>query len=129
MKHIPIKPILPPAIVFIFHALMIIIFDIYTIFPAFDIPMHFLGGLSIGISAIMLIKIFKSKITTPKWFQFIWIVGLAVIAATVWEFAEFGSDYFLHTLMQPSLADTMLDMFLGMIGGCVAGGWFAIKQK
>lgn len=118
------KPLLPPAIVFIFHAIMIVVFNIYKVFPAFDIPMHFVGGLSIGISAIMLIKIFESKITAPKWFQFVWIVGLAVIAATIWEFAEFGSDYFFQTVMQPSLADTMLDMFLGLIGGGVAGIYY-----
>ena len=116
-----LKPILPPAIVFTFHILMIAIFRIYTHFPAFDIPMHFLGGLSIGISAIILLNIFKTKINAPKFFIFVWIIGLTVLMATLWEFAEFIGDYYFQTQMQISLADTMADMFLGLAGGTVAG--------
>jgi len=39
-----------------------------------------------------------------------------------WEFLEFSSDYVLYTTAQPSLANTMQDMFLGIIGGIM--GYF-----
>ncbi|MFA7662971.1 MAG: hypothetical protein WCX88_03595 [Patescibacteria group bacterium] len=107
---------------------MIAVFNIYTIFPAFDIPMHFLGGLSIGVSAIILLNIFKSKITTPKWFLFLWIISLTVMIAVLWEFAEFTADYFFQTQMQLSLADTMGDLLMGMLGGMTAGIWFIKKS-
>ena len=123
-----LKIFLPPIIIFLFHVIMIAVFNIYTIFPAFDIPMHFLGGLSIGVSAIILLNIFKSKITTPKWFLFLWIISLTVMIAVLWEFAEFTADYFFQTQMQLSLADTMGDLLMGMLGGMTAGIWFIKKS-
>ena len=123
-----LKSLLPPTIVFTFHILMIAVFRIYTIFPAFDIPMHFLGGLSIVKNEIILIKLFNSQINAPKWFLFLWIIGMTLLAVTLWEFAEFVGDYYLHTTMQVSLADTMLDALLGLIGGGVAGVYYTAKK-
>ena len=122
------KILLPPTIVFLFHVLMIVVFRIYTIFPAFDIPMHLIGGLSIGISAIIWINFYKSQIQAPKWFLFLWIIGLTLLAVTLWEFAEFAGDYYFHTTMQVSLADTMLDALLGLVGGGIAGIYYVVKK-
>ncbi|HSR89030.1 MAG TPA: hypothetical protein VLK22_01340 [Candidatus Udaeobacter sp.] len=47
------------------------------------------------------------------------IITATVTIAVWWEFYEFISDYFLGTLMQPSIADTMKDLCMGMLGAVV----------
>jgi hypothetical protein len=37
-------------------------------------------------------------------------------AALFWEFMEFASDVFLHTTVQQSLSETMLDLVFGVLG-------------
>jgi hypothetical protein len=54
------------------------------------------------------------------------LLSLTATAATSWEFAEFISDRFLHTSLQPSIANTMQDQFLGILGG---GTWAFISLK
>ena len=115
---------LPPGIVFAVHLIGIYLFDAYSVFPAFDIPMHFLGGVSIGLSAVIGYKtLVRTKYMHPIPFLLLLflVTAITVLAAVVWEFAEFAADTYLGTRMQPSLPDTMLDLFLGMCGGAVSG--------
>lgn len=43
--------------------------------------------------------------------------GLVNTTALLWEFAEFFSDRVLGSSCQLSLEDTLMDLFLGMLGG------------
>jgi hypothetical protein len=45
------------------------------------------------------------------------IITLTATAAVIWEFAEFLSDQVLETDLQGSIANTMQDQFLGILGG------------
>ncbi|MHC4889543.1 MAG: hypothetical protein ACYTEO_08805 [Planctomycetota bacterium] len=45
------------------------------------------------------------------------LFALTSTAAVIWEFGEFTLDFFFDTICQAGLEDTMLDMFLGMLGG------------
>ena len=47
------------------------------------------------------------------------IVGLVMIAAVLWEVYEFLWDQIFGTLFQPSKADTIKDLIMGMLGGIV----------
>jgi hypothetical protein len=47
------------------------------------------------------------------------ILGLTSLAAVVWEFAEFVADQKFGAHTQPGLEDTLLDLFLGLLGGAV----------
>jgi hypothetical protein len=38
-------------------------------------------------------------------------------AVVIWEFGEFTLDFLFDTVAQAGLEDTMLDMFLGLVGG------------
>jgi hypothetical protein len=54
------------------------------------------------------------------------LLSLTATAAVFWEFAEFISDQWLNTHLQPSIANTMQDQFLGILGGMT---WAAICIK
>lgn len=125
-----LKIITAPLVVFLFHTSLILIFRIYTIWLWFDIPMHFLGGLAIGISALFILKIYapKNKFPLPFWTTTIFILGLVTIAAVWWEFAEYFGDYFFQTKMQESLRDTMGDLFFGTLGGLTMVVWTRLRK-
>ncbi len=114
-----------PVLVFSIHLVALLGFDLYRHFPDFDIPMHFIGGVAIahfvGMSyrtaARMKLLGEPSAVMFPPM-----ILGLTSLAAVVWEFAEFIADRQFGTLSQPSLADTLLDLLMGLFGGAV---WMA----
>jgi len=117
-----------PFVVFVYNQLVNMRFDLYLSFPWLDVPMHLIGGASIGVSASLLLRYQWER---PDWtrvnrFFFLWNIGMVSFAAIVWEFYEFTSDYFFHTTMQASPADTVADMFLGLAGGLIGGlcVWF-----
>ena len=54
------------------------------------------------------------------------LLSLTSTVAVFWEFAEFISDQLLATNLQPSIANTMQDQSLGILGG---GTWALIYFK
>jgi hypothetical protein len=42
-----------------------------------------------------------------------------MIVGVLWEFAEFGSDWFFNTVNQQGIRDTMGDLAMDLVGGCV----------
>jgi len=127
MKHIDYKQLIRiglfPFVLFVYDRLVNMRFDLYKVFPWLDIPMHLLGGASIAVSATLFLRYLQNHSLCGqmrKWIFHLWNMGLVSLAAILWEFNEFLSDYFFHGSMQPSLADTMGDLFLGLLGGFVA---------
>ena len=121
-----------PAVVFVIHELINIPFGLYDVFPALDIPMHFLGGASVSVSSALCLRQTKGIVMVEKigkFFFFLWAVSLAGLAAIVWEFYEFLSDYFFQTVTQPSLADTVGDLFFGLVGGLVASAYIVYRWR
>jgi hypothetical protein len=107
-------------LVFGVHVLAIRVLDAYSRFPSFDIPMHFLGGIAIAYffhrsassaSSCGLIGPFEPIS------HMVLVFALTCTATVFWEFAEYVSDRFLGTNAQLGLGDTLLDMFLGIVGG------------
>lgn len=108
-----------PAAVFIVHVLTI---GVYEVWWWYDIPMHFLGGVSIAVgSAVFLASFPKTALPkdVPRWFSVVLLVGLTMIFGVLWEFAEFGFDWFFHTVNQQGVRDTMGDLAMDLVGGCV----------
>jgi hypothetical protein len=109
-----------PATILLLHIIAVKVFDLYAIYPHLDILAHFLGGVSIAYTAYLVIRFVQierviAKLDKP-------IITLLVITTTattsvLWEFAEFLLDYFFHTDLQISLANTMQDQFFGVLGG------------
>ena len=51
--------------------------------------------------------------------QLLLALGLTAITAMIWEFLEFLSDAWFGTLMNLGVADTLADLFFGLLGGVV----------
>lgn len=85
-----------------------------------DMPFHYVGGLSIAYAASLILSHLESEKVTAPLNRMIFLVLLLSLTATIavfWEFAEFISDQVLGTQLQPSIANTMQDQFLGILGG------------
>lgn len=98
-------------------------FDIYWIYPSFDIPMHFLGGVCLGwLSVWFTIRFLGIKALFS--YAFLLIIALVTLfGGLVWEVFEFGLDKWLILKLQPSLIDTMLDLVMDLLGAYVVGIW------
>ena len=108
-----------PTLVFFVH-LVAKTLGLYERYPNVDIPFHYMGGLSIAYTASQILSYLESaKITTVlnRMIFLVLILSLTTVAAVFWEFAEFISDRFLQTSLQPSIANTMQDQLMGILGG------------
>ena len=117
-----------PTAVYLIH-LAVKGLGLYEVFPNIDIPFHYLGGLSIAYTCAQVLAYLESEKVTTTLHRGIFLALLLSLTATVavfWEFAEFLSDQFLATNLQPSIANTMQDQFLGILGG---GTWALIYFK
>lgn len=111
------------GLVFSVHMCILLGTDWYYSLAWMDILFHFLGGLSIGVGFCNLLSFFESHKAISFTDSMVWrllVVALVALAATLWEFHEYTLDFLIHTDMQPSITDTMADMFLGLLGGLAA---------
>ena len=97
--------------------------DFYILY-SIDTFSHFFGGLSIAYSASYALSLFEKKkwITVQKNILRVGIIFSVVMTIAVWwEFYEFLYDYFLNPayIMQPSITDTIKDLYMGMFGAVV----------
>ncbi len=101
---------------------------IYDIFPWLDVPMHFAGGAGMAFSFYLVIKYWQKRGNLGQMHplvRILFITSLVTVVAVAWEWHEFLRDTFLHERTQLSQGDTMLDLFLGMIGGLVGSSLLA----
>jgi len=118
-----------PILVLLAHLIASTILKLYTIFPNLDVPFHYIGGLSVAYASTQILSYLeKEKITATlnKVVLLILILSLTATATVFWEFAEFIGDNLLDTNIQVSLANTMQDQFLGILGGIT---WAFIYNK
>lgn len=100
--------------------LVLVALGLYKKYHWPDIPMHILGGVFIAYSFSLAVTYLQERkilselnVLTRSVFLF----GLTSSAVVIWEFGEFTLDFFFNTVAQAGLEDTMLDMFLGLVGG------------
>ena len=111
-----------PILVFTVHVVAVQGFDVYSARPRLDIPMHFAGGVSM---AHLISGCFRAMPRRPGRnsraivLEALLLISLTATAAVVWEFLEFAIDTATGSNIQVSLANTMQDMALGMIGAAV----------
>ena len=122
MKHVSKIPsfFMFPIIVLLTHLVAWKVLNLYRIFPNLDIPFHYVGGLSVAYTSASILSYWeKEKIinTLNKPVLLILIFSLTATATVFWEFAEFLLDRLLDTNIQISLANTMQDQFMGILGG------------
>lgn len=118
-----------PALVLLAHLIASKMLNLYTVFPKLDIPFHYIGGLSIAYTSTQILSCLeKEKIAAArdKVLFLVLIFSLTATAAVLWEFMEFIGDRLLNTNIQVSLANTMQDQFMGILGGAT---WVLIVYK
>lgn len=123
-----------PAVVLAIHLFATYVIDLYHIFPGFDIPMHFFGGMSIAYSTLFLLKYLQSKKLVGflhPWVVLVIMVSIAALFAVGWEFMEFILDNLLYhgAHFQPTLIDTIKDLFMGIAGGYVIAAFVVLVNK
>ena len=108
-----------PSLLFCLH-LALVFLGFYKRHPWIDIPMHVLGGVFIAYSLNLGITYFQQRKIISDLNVFsrsVFLFALTSSATVIWEFGEFTLDFLFGTVAQASLEDTMLDMFLGLVGG------------
>ena len=109
-----------PLCVFLAHELCAHLFNGYVRWPSIDIPLHFSGGFAIAYFARGGLLAFSEHrlVRAPDVpVQLLLSFALVNTVAIVWEFGEFASDHLVGTSFQLGLEDTLLDLFMGMLGG------------
>jgi hypothetical protein len=95
-------------------------FRLFKLFPQLDIPTHFLGGVAITYLyrvAIRNSQDFVGQIPFP--IQVLFAITCAGTTTVLWEFYENIIDYFIGTQMVRGLRDTLIDLFMGLLGALV----------
>lgn len=94
--------------------------------------MHLLGGMVAALSINYALDLFQKNKTIVisnlllKWSM---ITAMVMAVAVLWEFYEFISDYFYGTIHQPTLFDTIKDLFDGMLGAIITCLLFIRNKK
>ena len=91
--------------------------DIFDSFPSLDIPTHFIGGIVITYFYRVAIR-HSQKLVNEIPFPIQVLLGFTAAGTTtiLWEFYENFSDFFLGTRMVRGLEDTIVDLFVGLLG-------------
>ena len=91
--------------------------DWYDRFPQLDIPSHFLGGAAITYFYRLAIKNSQNIVgNISALIQSLFAFTCTGTTIIVWEFYENAADFFLGTQMVRGLEDTIVDMFVGLMG-------------
>ncbi len=109
-----------PTFVLSAHLFASQVLNLYKTFPNLDIPFHFAGGLSIAYMSTQIVAYLEKEKIIPALHQVLFLVlifSLTATATVFWEFAEFILDQWMNTNIQISLANTMQDQLMGILGG------------
>lgn len=125
------------------------LFDFYGRFPWWDIVLHTISGIMLGILGYAIYTTFNSNdSSSPLWVS-VWIICFALAAGTMWEIWEYVTDGIFGLNSQEflissgtfdcttplqgraALKDTMEDLILDFIGSAAiaVAVFFDVKRK
>ena len=108
-----------PLSIIAFYAIGLAL-HLYDLFPPLDLPSHLLGGGAITYFFRSAIKNSQSLAgNIPILIQIIFAFTCTGTTIIFWEFYENLLDLFFGTQMVRGLEDTIVDMFLGLLGALV----------
>lgn len=109
------------------------LFNILNFIPFYNKFTHFFSAVVVAFIFLIFLFVFKEyylgvKINTFKILFDVVVVTMAF--GVIWEFLEWSSDYLFGLNSQPSLNDTMGDLFADTLGGLLIAfvGYFLIKR-
>lgn len=120
-------PLGPPFLVYSLSLILLTGPNYYEVYPLIDNWVHFLGGVAIFLMSYLAIyqaRLVNSFLKLAPAMQFLFYVSFVALFVVSWEIYEFCLDWWLGTHTQPSLVDTITDMFMGMAGGLSATSLF-----
>lgn len=95
-------------------------------------PMHFFGGLWVGLTALWIVYI-SGRVKLPEGFRdpdkvvLVALVSTAIIGL-LWEIFEFSVDTLLVIAPTYDVSDTLSDLAFDMAGALVASTIFTSKE-
>jgi len=111
------------AAIFVFHVFASW-YSWYWIYSWIDIPMHFIGGVWVGMFFIWIFQGEKSNYFSPlpNILHLFVLSGFVILIGVFWEFFEFSFDFFiakkgLADFAQQGTADTLGDLAMDLFGG------------
>ena len=108
-----------PLGVILFYAIGLAL-DWYDRFPPLDMPSHLMGGVAITYFYKSAIKHSQSMVgEIPSLIQTLLAFTSTGTTIIFWEFYENAADFFLGTQMVRGLEDTIVDMFVGLMGALI----------
>lgn len=108
-----------PLSVLIFYLIGRLLY-LFDLFPWLDIPTHFTGGVAITYFYRSAIRNSQGIVgVIPTSIQILLAFTCTGTTIILWEFYENLFDFFFGTHMVRGLEDTILDMFLGLLGALV----------
>ena len=113
----------------IFALICGVMLNFYDFIPWWDLAMHLIAGIILGILGNSIInKIQKGKKIDPI-IRMFFIIGIACLGGIAWEIYEFAVDSWFgldtQKVLLTGVADTMGDIITDLIGGILAGIYFA----
>jgi hypothetical protein len=107
--------------------------DIYSVTPIYNKFTHFFSACVVAFIFLLLLFVFNEyyRGIAVNIFKILFdVVVITMAFGVVWEFMEWTGDYFFYLNAQPSLNDTMGDLFADTLGGLLIAviGYFLIKR-
>ncbi|MDO4535947.1 MAG: hypothetical protein Q4B63_09080 [Clostridium perfringens] len=98
-------------------------YNIYAVFPWWDLFLHFISGILIGIVGVLILNVLISKEIFENLspiFKALYAFISAATSASLWEIFEFAGDrLFGFNSQLNSLIDTMEDICICVLGGLI----------
>lgn len=100
--------------------LLALTFHLFNLFPPLDIPFHFLGGVVITYFYRSVVKSSQKLVgEIPFPIQVLFAFTCTATTTILWEFYENILDFFFGTHVVRGLQDTIMDLFIGLLGAFV----------
>ena len=121
------------CLAFIFH----IDFSLYNVLgfiPVYNKFTHFFSAIVVAFIFLILLFVFNEyyRGIAVNTFKILFdVVVITMAFGVVWEFMEWAGDYLFDLNAQPSIIDTMGDLFADTLGGLFIAfiGYFLIKKN
>jgi hypothetical protein len=123
------KYYVPLVTLMILHVIFLLL-DAYSM-PHLDSVLHLAGGVVLGIFLYGVLACAVSKGWCPDPgtpLTLILVVALVTTGAVCWEFYEWVSDTVFDTSLQLTVADTIKDLLLGLLGGLLYAGYLLVAS-
>jgi len=114
------EALVPPIVVLVLHLLR---HYYWPGQPNMDVVAHFVGGYAIAWMGVIFWTRWSKRgwmpTTIPVWLKLWTLWGTVALIGIFWEFFEWSADALFHTVMQPSITDTMNDFLMDLAGGAL----------